>query len=249
MNTKKPILSVITASYNNAASLLCTMKSIAQIKDFPIEHIIIDNCSTDYTKTLVTNFKLDNCDSEIIFLQEKDTGIYNAFNKGLQIARGEFISYLGCGDTYYSSSFNLLKTEFTQPSTADIYYGIVEILDSHKKRWFSYSPEYLTEGQMMHHAASFVKKDAYISINGFDEQYKSAADLDAFIKLYKKNFLFHFIPVIFTSFQAGGISTTSNISYYEKVAIMYKYGFYPKIKYFIHLLKKKIKGIKRWGKK
>lgn len=88
-------LSVITVTYNNAAGLDDTLKSLSVLKNKPYEVIIIDGASKDNTPTIVDKYRHY---LNIIFISEKDKGIYDAMNKGKHLAKGELLHYLNAGD-------------------------------------------------------------------------------------------------------------------------------------------------------
>lgn len=236
------LFSIITASYNNKDSLLETIVNVYNQKFDNYEHIIIDNCSSDGTKEVIEKFMKDNPNNQISFFQEKDEGIYDAFNKGIKKANGEYISFLGCGDKYSENILSIVEKEIEQNVDASIFYGIVDITDSTKHYYYSRSEDYLLKtGDMMHHSTCFVKKIAYEEINYFDTKYRSAGDLDAFIKLCLKQKKFYFIPQVISIFQEGGISTTSSKATTERIEILRKYDIISKKKYRNYRIKKIIK--------
>ena len=105
------LFSIITASYNNKDSLLETIVNVYNQKFDNYEHIIIDNCSSDGTKEVIEKFMKDNPNNQISFFQEKDEGIYDAFNKGIKKANGEYISFLGCGYKYSEKILSIVEKE------------------------------------------------------------------------------------------------------------------------------------------
>lgn len=242
---KTPFFSVITASYNQADSIAVTLESVYAQKDISVEHIIIDNESTDETAALVDAFKKNHSDAYIRFISEKDRGIYDAFNKGLGLAEGTFISFLGCGDTYTANALKSVKDTY-DVNGGDVLYGIVDMTDGTSHSWFSYSPDYLLrEGKMMHHSAAFVKRSVYKETGGFDTVYKSASDLNTFIKIALLNKDFTFIPRVLTVFKTGGSSTATSRSFYERCEIMHTYGILSDFQYNFIQIKRLLKKIWR----
>ncbi|WP_428768077.1 glycosyltransferase family 2 protein [Treponema sp. HNW] len=240
---KTPFFSVITASYNQADSISVTLESVYAQKDISVEHIIIDNESTDDTIAVVKTFQKNHSDACIRFISEKDRGIYDAFNKGLALAKGSFIAFLGCGDTYTENALKNVKNAY-DTNGGDVFYGIVDMTDGNSHSWYSYSPDYLLkEGKMMHHSAAFVRKSVYEEAGGFDTKYKSASDLNTFIKIALLNKKFIFIPEILTVFKTGGSSTATSRSFYERCEIMHNHKILPEKEYKQILFKRTVKKI------
>lgn len=241
---KTPFFSIITASYNQVADISTTLESVYAQKDISVEHIIIDNESTDGTAAIVAAFKKKHSDVCIRFISEKDRGIYDAFNKGLCLAEGTFIAFLGCGDRYTENALKSVKHTY-DTNGGDVLYGIVDMTDGTSHSWYSYSPDYLLkEGKMMHHSAAFVKKSIYKEAGGFDTKYKSASDLNTFIKIALLNKKFTFIPKILTVFKTGGSSTATSRSFYERCEIMYNHKILSKKEFKLILLKRILKKIR-----
>ncbi|OQC74754.1 MAG: PGL/p-HBAD biosynthesis glycosyltransferase [Spirochaetes bacterium ADurb.Bin001] len=240
--------SIITATYNvSRRSIEETKKSLLSQGTNNFEWIIIDGSTNRHSSNDIYN-AIKDLEIRTILLCDRDKGIFDAFNKGLGIARGEWIGFLGCGDTYYENTLKNIEEMLNSLNNYDILYGIVDITrEDGAHYWFARSEQFLIEGEMMHHSACFVKNSAYKEIGGFNCSYKSASDLDAFIRLYQKGKKFYFLNIITTAFHQGGISTKGRLPYEEKMKIMIKYGFVnrkEKIKYdlksLIHAAKNRL---------
>lgn len=110
-------ISIITVNLNNLEGLKTTVESVAG-QDYPnIEHIIIDGASTDGSKEFIN----ENNDMFHYSISEKDTGVYDAMNKGVKAATGDYLFFLNSGDTFYSH--NTLSLFCTNKPTEDIVYG------------------------------------------------------------------------------------------------------------------------------
>src|SRR5690554_5428100 len=117
MTEKVPFLSVITVSYNAMDTLQQTVTSLAIQHEHDFEHIIVDGGSTDGTVA----FLQQQNDSKLRWISESDTGIYNAMNKGISMARGEVISFLNADDSYFPDTISSVKKAFQ--TEIDILYG------------------------------------------------------------------------------------------------------------------------------
>src|SRR5690554_2808646 len=116
-------LSVITVNLNNAAGLSKTLESVASQTFTNYEHIIIDGGSTDGSVDIIKDYerKFNGAPGHLYWVSEPDKGIYNAMNKGIKVASGEYCNFLNSGDYYISAP--TLSTIFDHNPNSDILYG------------------------------------------------------------------------------------------------------------------------------
>lgn len=214
-----PKISIITVVYNGEAHIAQAMQSVLD-QNYPnLEYIVIDGASTDGTLAIAQGF-----DSASVYItSEKDSGIYNAMNKGIAQATGELIGILNADDFYRP---NTLKTvaEIFSKGESDIIYGNIEKLRSFDDRDY-YREEKpnldLMEKTMgIFHPATFVAKKVYDEIGGFDEQYRLSADYDFCLRAYLKKYRFTYVDEVLTVFRIGGASTMDCRSYEEGYRIL-----------------------------
>lgn len=181
----QPTLSVITIVYNNAQDIERTVKSVLAQSYPAIEYIIIDGASTDGTLQCLEPFK-----SKISrLISEPDKGIYDAMNKGLAFASGDYVLFMNSGDEIYAS--DTVSKVFTSAPDADIYYGETEMIDAHgyslgRRRhrvpthftWKSFK-----YGMSISHQAIYIKRSITVP---YDLQYQLSADIDWILKAAKK---------------------------------------------------------------
>jgi glycosyltransferase involved in cell wall biosynthesis len=122
MKTAQPILSVITVVYNNAADIERTMLSVVNQTYKGIEYIVVDGGSIDGTLQIIEKYK----DRIAKLISEKDKGIYDAMNKGLAIATGDYVLFMNSADEFYSA--DTVANVFAAEPNADIYYGETEMI-------------------------------------------------------------------------------------------------------------------------
>ena len=120
---KMPRLSVITVVFNNVKDIERTMLSVLNQTYTNIEYIIIDGGSNDGTLELIDKYK----DRITKIISEKDNGIYDAMNKGLTLATGEYVLFMNSGDEIYAR--DTVEKVFDSAPDADIYYGETEMCD------------------------------------------------------------------------------------------------------------------------
>ncbi len=174
-------LTIITINRNNADGLDKTIQSVINqsYKDF--EYIVIDGNSTDNSIDIIKKH-----DSKINFwISEKDTGIYNAMNKGITKANGNYLLFLNSGD--YLVNKDVLKSVFEQCQSADIIYGNMQIDWGNGKITFGKMPDKISFKQMyidtLWHPVSFIKKTLFDKYGLYNEAYKIVADYDFFFKV------------------------------------------------------------------
>lgn len=204
-----PLLSIITINLNNAAGLKNTLQSLAGQTWKNFESIIIDGGSTDGSVSIIRQF----ADRKILpirkWASEKDNGLYHAQNKGIRVAKGNYLLFLNSGD--YLVSRDILAELEPEAWQADIVYGDIYI--KHRLRKVrtmlpsTITPEHLYYSSLMH-PASFIRKDMFQKIGMYREDFKVCSDYYFFVKAILR----HRVTLFYTAqaisvFPAGGIST------------------------------------------
>jgi glycosyltransferase involved in cell wall biosynthesis len=206
-------VSIITISYNSAETIEDTIKSVVS-QDYPnIEYIIIDGASKDTTLSIVDKYK----DKIAKVISEKDKGIYDAMNKGVQNATGDIIGILNSDDYYYDTTVisevvRLFEQEKTDGLYADLVY--VDRSDSEKiiRYWKSgkYTPGKFLKGWMPPHPTFFVKKEVYTHFGLYNTDLRSAADYEFMLRvIHKHKIPLCYMPRILTKMRVGGMSNVS----------------------------------------
>lgn len=198
-------LSIITINYNNKNGLQKTIDSVISqtFKDF--EWIIIDGGSTDGSKELIEKYS-----SYINYwISEPDKGIYNAMNKGIVQAKGEYLQFLNSGDAFYDK-YVLDKILKSINITSDIITGSIF---SNKKiiRGIGYKEITLNDFfyNSVFHPSSFIKKELFYKFGFYDEKYKIASDWKFFLNtIIIGNVNVNYIDLPIVDFDSSGISST-----------------------------------------
>ncbi|MCR5801704.1 MAG: glycosyltransferase [Lachnospiraceae bacterium] len=205
---------VITVCLNAEDSIQKTIESVLMQKYSPYEYLIIDGESKDNTVSIAKEYEGDFADKGIRYfvISEKDTGIYNAMNKGIRKATGDFISFLNAGDTYLEDSLIIIR-DFYAESPFDMTYGGLNYINpdgSMIVKMSKYDRHWVTS-RHWNHPSMFLRSEIYQKY-GFDEQYRIYADFHLYTKLRKiKDLRIRVIPKIITNFSANGISTKSSV--------------------------------------
>lgn len=213
------------------------MESVIVQTFLPYEYIIIDGGSDDGTVELIDTYKgiIENKGIIFKFISEKDSGIYNAMNKGIKLATGDFVSFLNAGDWYEVDALDNIN-KFYDVEPFDLTYGglhyirpdgsIINKMSKQNSLWVT--------SRNWNHPSMFLKKKVYDEF-GFDETFKYYADFNLFLKIRKKVKI-KVIDKIVTNFSADGISTSVKFDIVLKRAIE-KYKAYRQNGYsFFYLL-------------
>jgi glycosyltransferase len=206
-------ISIITATFNSAATIEDTIKSVLDQTYPNIEYIIIDGGSTDGTLDIVDKYK--NKIAKIV--SEKDNGIFDAFNKGIKLATGDIVGILNSDDFYAYDSVIQDVVEKFSASSADTVYGDLEYVDSVDtskvlRHWKAgeYKRSKFKAGWMPPHPTFFVKKSLYDEYGGFNTWMKISNDYELVLRLlYKNNGSAAYIPKVLIKMRSGGNSDGS----------------------------------------
>jgi len=184
-------ISIITVTYNAASVLKRTLDSVKAQSWQQIEHLIIDGASKDETVSMAETYKAQ-CPYEVVILSEPDKGLYDAMNKGLRLATGDYLVFLNAGDTLHAA--NTLETivRSAQPLPG-VLYGDTAITDEqgnflHLRRLRP--PKKLTwksfrQGMLVCHQAFYALTDIAKNLP-YDPRYRYSADVDWCIRVMKE---------------------------------------------------------------
>lgn len=204
-------LSIITINYNNAAGLEKTIKSVISQTCKRYEFIIIDGGSKDGSKDIIERHQ----DQITYWVSEPDNGIYNAMNKGVKVAKGEYCIFMNSGDIFYTN--NVIGEFFEKANNEkDIIEGNCYLQGRVMKLPESISGIFLFKNALCHQAAfirtSLLKTDPYL------EDYKIASDWIFFFNtLILKNRTYQHIDLTVCDFDCTGISATNkDLGYIER---------------------------------
>jgi glycosyltransferase involved in cell wall biosynthesis len=208
-----PVLSIITINYNDANGLKKTIDSVVNQSFTNYEYIVIDGGSTDESKTIIESYG----DRITYWVSAPDKGIYNAMNKGIIKASGEYCLFLNSGDSLYSKE--VLSQVFSFNPQEDLLACDLVFDYDKDKFWNKLQPDSLSFIYMMRtslfHPSTFIKRTLFRDYGNYNEQYKIAADYDFFLKTsIVKNVSYKHLSIIVSRFNTNGIS--SDMAYIEK---------------------------------
>lgn len=218
--TTYPILSIITVNLNNRDGLKRTIDSVICQTFTDYEWIIIDGGSTDGSRELIEQYQ----DHFAYWCSEPDKGIYNAMNKGIVHAKGEWLQFLNSGDLLFKD--NILQQIFSNQYYADVIYGDAMRYSSNNTiPWLvtkKISLSFLMDFSICHQS-SFFNKRVFIN-RCYDESYKLASDWALYLQLVLENAHFQYIPYCITYFENEGLTySNGSLSSSERDQIKEKY--------------------------
>ena len=206
-------VSIITATYNAGNTLESAILSVINQTHPHIEYILIDGGSTDQTLSIAETYKpfIQH------FISEPDQGIYDALNKGLEMATGDVIGFLHADDLLDDDTTIESIVEEFERTKADAIYGDLEYVqfqhpDKVVRYWQSkaFKPSLLRAGWMPPHPTLFIKTQVFKEIGGFKLDYKIAADYDFILRFFSNGkYAAEYIPMVITRMRLGGTSNKS----------------------------------------
>lgn len=208
----KPLVTVITVVFNGATTLEHTIRSVMEQTYNNIEHIIIDGGSTDATLDILRKYE-ENID---YWVSERDAGIYDAMNKGITLARGEYIGMLN-SDDFFASPLALEKiaTRLIEDNV-DAVFSCLDIVDPtdvdrvlRKYRITNFSPLMLRIGIMPAHPTFYCRRSCYEMAGPYRTDYRIAADFEMLARLLLKHHIsWKFIDNTTVKMRSGGVSNS-----------------------------------------
>lgn len=201
-------LSLITINFNEKEGLQKTISSVLSQTSSNFEFIVIDGNSTDGSKDLVDQYK----DHFAYSVSEPDTGIYNAMNKGIKAAKGDYLLFLNSGDSLVSNS-TLSEIEQVIDGSIDIYYGDLVYYDVKKKKMQQWTfPDKLSlgffVGYSLPHQASFIRRTLFETVSMYNENLKIASDWEFFMNsIINKNASYKHLNIVVSEYDLNGISS------------------------------------------
>jgi len=216
-----PLISIVIPTFNSGITIKNCLDSIQAQTFRDFEVLIIDSISSDNTLEIVGQFK-DNISINIF--SEKDKGIYDAMNRGIRLAKGEWIYFLGSDDTLFTPDTLMQVAKELKATDAEVVYGNV------MSERFSgvYAGEFDKKkifNNNICHQSVFFNKSVFQKIGDFNLHFKANADYDHNLKWFLSDTIKHkFIDIIIANYAAGGFSSQSDDLDFQKIK-KWKYSF------------------------
>jgi glycosyltransferase involved in cell wall biosynthesis len=206
-------ISVVTAVYNRAGTIVQAIQSVRSQRWRDVEHVVIDGASTDGTLALLQA----NLDHRAVLVSEPDRGIYNALNKGLARCTGDCIGLMHSDDFYADDAvLDSVAAAFADPAVDAVYgdldYVAKDDVDHVVRHWHAgpYAPSRLVLGWMPPHPTLYLRRSVIERWGGFDESLRIAADYDAVLRYFARGGVrAAYIPRVLVKMRLGGESNRS----------------------------------------
>lgn len=228
-NHVHPKFSIITVTYNTGAVLEDTIQSVITQTYRNVEYIIVDGDSKDHTLDIINRYR----EHIHTLVSEPDKGLYDAMNKGIRLATGDYLCFLNAGDELHEDdTLQLMVHSITGTELPDVLYGETAIVDEEghflRMRRLS-APEDLNwksfkDGMLVCHQAFFPRREL---AEPYDLRYRFSADFDWCIRIMKKSHTLHNTHLTLIDYLNEGMTTRNHrASLHERFRIMCRhYGY------------------------
>jgi glycosyltransferase involved in cell wall biosynthesis len=217
-------ISIITTSYNSAATLRDTMDSVLRQGYTDYEYIVVDGASKDGTVEIIREYE-PRFEGRMRWVSEPDGGIYDAMNKGVAMATGDVVGLLNSDDFYATDDIlSVIAEEFSRSDALDAIFGDVHYVDENDitkvVRYYSsqqFARERMLAGYIPAHPSFYVRRECYEKYGAFDTSYRVAADFENLLRLiYINKISIRYVPKDFVAMRMGGASS-SGLSSYRRI--------------------------------
>jgi glycosyltransferase involved in cell wall biosynthesis len=206
-------ITIITVSFNSAATIADTLASVAAQHYPSVEHIVVDGASTDGTQDIVSR----HSGRIARFVSEPDRGVYDAMNKGIALATGDVVAFLNSDDVYANPDvLDRVAQTMADPDLDACYADLVYVDNLHDERivrdWRSkdHTPGLCLTGWMPAHPTFFARREVYRRFGGFDLEFRLQADYELMLRLFEKHGIrSRHLPERWVRMRTGGMSNSS----------------------------------------
>lgn len=210
-------VSIITATFNSAATLSSTMESVCRQTHADIEHILVDGLSRDNTVDVIKSYP-----HVAQFVSEPDSGLYDAINKGIRRATGDVVGILNSDDFFASPHVVAHVVEALSRGDVDAVFSdvafvrpenLTQIVRTYSSRKFH--PRQFTRGYMPAHPTFYVRRRCYEQFGLYQTDYRIAADFELLVRfIYRHRISYTYVPGTMVYMRTGGVSNRTIASRY-----------------------------------
>lgn len=204
-----PFFSIITVSFNSSATIEETMLSVLNQTFSDLEYIVIDGASTDGTVEIIRRYEkiFAEHNRQFTYISERDKGIYDAMNKGIQRARGNWIGIINSDDFYELNAAEQVSNYIKLQPETELVHGNLRFFDENGTERVekpNADLSLLSQTMTIFHPAVFVKREAYQRFGNFNLRYRLCADWEMVLRLFKAGLKFGYLDAVLANFRAGG---------------------------------------------
>lgn len=234
------LLSVITVAFRNYEGVKKTWQSLAHLakaQDIEFEWIVVDGGSQDGTEDFLKSL---NGQYNLRFISERDKGIYDAMNKGIDMASGRFAIFLNSGDIFHKEIVDVVR-QLSEAKETAMYIGdaLLDFGDGNKLRRNAKSGWYIYHSLPASHQAIFFPVHG-LKTYPYDLQFKVSSDYALAARMFKAGFPFKRLKGLVSEFSMGGVSTSNNLELCQDARkvqrmILHVPGFWAELSYMLRL--------------
>ncbi|MDM9617189.1 colanic acid biosynthesis glycosyltransferase WcaE [Kosakonia cowanii] len=234
------LLSVITVAFRNYEGVMKTWQSLAHLakaQDIEFEWIVVDGGSQDGTEDFLKSL---NGQYNLRFISERDKGIYDAMNKGIDMASGRFAIFLNSGDIFHEEIVDVVR-QLSEAKETAMYIGdaLLDFGDGNKLRRNAKSGWYIYHSLPASHQAIFFPVHG-LKTYPYDLQFKVSSDYALAARMFKAGFPFKRLKGLVSEFSMGGVSTSNNLELCQDARkvqrmILHVPGFWAELSYMLRL--------------
>lgn len=225
------LVSIITVCYNSEKFIRDTIESVLNQTYKNIQYIIIDGKSTDKTLSIIDEYR-EHFGNRLTLVSEKDSGIYNAMNKGLALVKGELVGIINSDDYYELDAVEKMVEQY-EIHGSGVYYGYCRLLKDEKEFAVGRKSAFFLKSTMIFHPSCFVSNDSYEKHGFFSEKYKIISDYDLMLRFHESNVNFFPIDTIISNFRFGGTSDSLKTNL-ERRKLQYDKKLIGKLEYYFY---------------
>lgn len=243
-------ISIVTVVFNSEKTISRTIECILS-QTIPVyEYIIIDGCSTDSTLNIIKKYIPFFTEKDISFqiISERDCGIYDAMNKGINHSKGDWVGIINSDDFYENDTIELVENFININKDCEVIYGDMNLFDNSKIKLIkpNLNLNNLYYSMTLFHPSIFIKKRIYDSYGLYSLDFRLSSDWDLVLKLYHNNIRFLYLNKTLSNFTIGGAGSGFKfIHFKERFKIRHKYfsisNFYYDLKDLLILIYFKLK--------
>ena len=211
-------VSIITICYNNEKDIIQTLESVINQSYNNIEYIIVDGGSKDDTLSILRDYK----ESITTLISEKDKGLYDALNKGINHATGDIVGLIHAGDSIDNNHVIKKIVSFFEISDIDVSYGHSKIVDENDKiirinKSPGYNKKNVIKGWMPSHQSIYIRRELFSDIGLYNLELHPDSDYEFFLRyFYFNNLKIQLLDEYIVKFSLGGVSSKNYSSRLSK---------------------------------
>jgi glycosyltransferase involved in cell wall biosynthesis len=232
-------ISIITACLNAGKLLEGTIQSVLAQHFDSTEYIVIDGGSDPETPEVIKRYP-----AVTKYVREPDSGVYDAFNKGIRLASGDVIGILNAGDYHEPHTLQKVANAFQKNPDVDMVHGDQLTFDENGQPVMVMKPllkrDAWKHDMPFNHPTCFIRHDLYLKLGLFNTDFRIAADYDFAIRVLRSNAHVHYIPEVLARFSYGGLSSSliRKLKEERRILISHQYNrFFANASYYFKLLK------------